>query len=162
MTLSFSTNTPLGQALHQWFDELQDQRGDRAALRRCHRPVEVLFVPAYHDLFLRLREHDDIQPERLPQIAALLAHVKQHKGRGSFAQQMATPDIGESKPPVSELRFRRLLQSSSKDELFADLRRTLALLDRKANIHSLANDVYFWGDRVRRDWAYDYFGVTVR
>jgi len=159
MSLSFSADSPHAKTLLEWFEDLRDNRGDRAALRRCHQPLEVLFVPAYHHLYQKLRQHGDLQPGRLPVVAGLLAHVKQHQGRHNLAQQMAIPEQGASKPPVSELRFRRLLQTGSDDELFADLRRMLELLEGTANIFSLANDVYFWGDKVRRSWAYDYFGA---
>jgi len=36
--------------------------------------------------------------------------------------------------------------------------RILRLLRGEADIHSLAESTYFWGDEVRKRWAFDYFG----
>ena len=68
--------------------------------------------------------------------------------------------MAESKggtPLVSELRFRRLLQERDIDRLYASLIRVLRMLNRKANPLRLAQDVYYWNDRTRKEWAYAYF-----
>jgi len=167
MALQFCADTEPGKILYRWlaqFDEdekgKQSKKGDRAALRRCHEPLEALFVPAYHDLYHDLLRQDDyVDRIKLPAIAALAAHVKQVRGEKKFAQQMATPKVqGGTTPQVSELRFRRLLQCEIVDELFPALRRVVQLLDGSVNLYSLANSIYWWGDRQRREWAYAYYG----
>ncbi len=60
------------------------------------------------------------------------------------------------RPAFSELRFRRLLDSPSIDEVFIGLRRALPLVAYQANVLELANDVLFWGDGVKKRWAYTY------
>ena len=158
----FDPNSPTGQTLRGWWEGLEKDKGGRAALRRCDETVEVLFVPAYHGLYLELRKQldkpDELDRARLPAVAGLLAHVRQTVDSQDLPKQMATPRKGASGPPLSELRFRRLLQCRNRDELFPVLRRAVHLLDDRVNIYSLAASVYFWGDKVRKNWAYAYYG----
>ncbi len=81
------------------------------------------------------------------------------RGDKPFAQQMAAPKLdGGTAPQLSELRFRRLLQYERINDLFPALRRVVYLLGGNINLYSLANSVYFWGDRQRQEWAYAYYG----
>ncbi len=157
----FREGTENGKILHRWWSELQapENRGRRAELRRCRAPFDALFAPAYHDLHRRLGQRGDPDTVTLPAIAALAAHVQHMRGDKRFAQQMAaSKSEGGTSPRLSELRFRRLLQYERIDELFPALRRVVRLLDGSVNLYSLANSVYWWGDRERRQWAYDYYG----
>ncbi|WP_089941174.1 type I-E CRISPR-associated protein Cse2/CasB [Candidatus Entotheonella palauensis] len=156
----FHPNTEYGKELYSWWTELQeDNKGGRAELRRCREPVEALRVSAYHDLHRNLRQHGYTDKVKLLAIAALTAHVKQVRGDKRLAQQMAASKVeGGTTPQLSELRFRRLLQHENLDELFPALRRVVNLLNGHVNLYSLASSVYCWGDRERRQWAYDYYG----
>ena len=159
MPLQFRQDNKVRSVLHEWWAHLEDNKGDRAALRRCQEPLEALFVPAYHRLYHELRQHDGSSDLRLPAIAALLAHVKSEVTDKEFASQMATPKLtGGETPRLSELRFRRLLQCQTVNELFPALRRVVYVLDGSVNLYSLADSVYWWGEKVRRDWAYAYYG----
>jgi CRISPR system Cascade subunit CasB len=154
----FRHDTEPGKMLHAWWAGLEKNKGDRAHLRRCQEPIEALFVPAYHDLYRDLRPHGHANNFKLPAVAALAAHVRQVRGDKPFAHQMAAPKAeGNTAPQLSELRFRRLLQCETLDELFPALRRVVHLLDGNVNLYSLANSVYYWGDRERRQWAYAYY-----
>lgn len=157
--LEFSPDNAAGQQLAQWHRALADNRGDRAALRRCGSLVEVAFVPAFHQLSRALRAVADapVNPDRLLAVAGLVAIVKQPISN-PLPRQMAMPTSGDS-PPVSELRFRRLLQCQNQQDLFHSLRRILHLLDDQANLCDLANKVYGWSERTRKQWAYDYYGA---
>ena len=62
-------------------------------------------------------------------------------------------------PIVSELRFRRLIQRDRAD-LYISMIRVLRMLGNKGNLHDLAKSVYFWGDGVKRRWAFEYFPNT--
>lgn len=161
MSLQFD-KAPAREVLHEWWTGLENDKGDRAALRRCREPLEALFIPAYHRLYLelcnKLDKTDRPDRNKLPEVAALLAHVRSPVIEKSFAAQMATPRQGGSEPRLSELRFRRLLQYPTREELFPALRRVVRLLDGNVNPYSLANDLYWWGDRVKREWAYQYYG----
>lgn len=157
MTISFDSNKPLGEALQRWWIELQERNGDRAELRRAETVTDVILLPAFQRACLRFKpffQHEENWESRLAAILGLLAHVRQVNLEQSLALQMA------GKPPVvSELRFRRLLQRDRAD-LYVSMIRVLRMLGNKANIHDLAESVYFWGDNVRRRWAFDYFPNT--
>jgi len=160
MSLQFRPDTEAGKVLRTWWEGLEDNKGGRAELRRCYKTSEVLFVPAYHELFIKLRQHGSLSRECLPAVAGLLAHVKTFAAGKNLAQQMVSPKAGGSQPSLSEIRFRRLLQCQSQEELFPELRRALYLLDGAVNIYSLAKSVYYWKDeKTRQDWAYAYYGA---
>lgn len=156
-SLTFAHDSPEGQALFQWWSDLQDQRGNRALLRRCGRLVEVVFVPTYHHLRLSLLPFGATGYTGLAVVAGVLSHVRQHAGDHRFAEQMAGAGKEGEDAPVSGLRFRRLLQRRNHDELFPALIRTVRLMDGTAHIYSLANAIYWWNDRVRKEWAFDYY-----
>ncbi len=157
--LEFSPDNAAGQQLAQWHRALADNRGDRAALRRCGSLVEVAFVPAFHQLSRALRVAVDapVNPDRLLAVAGLVAIVKQPIA-SPLPRQMAAPTVGKNQP-VSELRFRRLLQCQTQEDLFNALRRVLHLLDDQANLCDLANSVYGWNERTRKQWAYSYYSA---
>lgn len=151
--LQFFQNSPATRTLQAWWKDLENNTGDRAALRRCNKPLDVAFIPAFHEL---CRELNPRQPDRLLPVAGLVARLKGDVA-GELPKHMATAKSGGG-PRVSELRFRRLLQCQSGDELFTDLRRLLDLLDNKTNLASLADAAYWWSDRIRKHWAYAYYG----
>jgi CRISPR system Cascade subunit CasB len=74
----------------------------------------------------------------------------------TLAEQMATGKTDGS-ARVSGLRFRRLLKVKEADGLFSALGRVVALLGGAVNLQSLANSVYFWNDRTRKQWAFEYY-----
>lgn len=155
--ISFAIASPYGQALRQWWESLADDREARAQLRRAPDLTAVTLTPGFQRFFRRMASRGfPSQPgvnqqERLAAIAAVLAHLH-HADSRRLPETMMGPD----KPKVSELRFRRLLESPSIDDLFVGLRRTLPLVDHCADPNLLANDIWFWGDKVRKEWAYAY------
>lgn len=157
--ISLRPEAALGGALLRWWQGLEEDRGARAELRRAHDLTAVALTGSYQR-FYRLMvkagwpEHEQEgrrESERLAAIAGLLAHVKVQVDK-PLAQTMSE---GE-KPAVSELRFRRLLESPTTDDLFVGLRRALPLMGQTANIFDLADSVLFWGDVVKKRWAYNY------
>ena len=158
--ISFRPESALGMALLRWWEGLDKNRGSRAELRRAHDLTAIALTGAYQHLYRTLlafgwpeedKPENNGRNERLAAIAGLLAHVKT-QGERSLPVIMSE---GE-RPPLSELRFRRLLESSSLDEVFIGLRRALPLVAYQANVPELANDVLFWGDSVKKRWAYTY------
>ena len=97
------------------------------------------------------RYHND----RLAAVVGLLAHVKQNDQR-ALAKGMSLREEGGDRPCVSELRFRRLLESPDLDALFIGLRRVLPLMNHGVNVLALANDLVYWGDAIKKRWAYEY------
>lgn len=140
-----------------WWRDLENRRGERAELRRAHSLNEVIFTAAFQRLWQRLRGTNWHSADGVALVAGVLAHVRVHDPKEHFAAQLARPHHGD-KPRYSGLRFRRLLQYRERTELLEPLVRALGLIDRHANIVNLADSLYWWGDRVRRDWAFDYYG----
>lgn len=159
-TISFRPETALGQALLRWWQGLDNHRGSRADLRRAHDLTAIVLSGAYQHLYRTLltfgwpeenKPENNWRNERLAAIAGLLAQVRKPDDR---SLPVALSE-GE-RPPFSELRFRRLLDSPSIDEVFTGLRRALPLVAYQANVLELANDLLFWGDDVKKRWAYTY------
>jgi len=157
MTVTFDANKPLGEALQRWWDDLQECNGDRAELRRAETVTDIILLPAFQRTCLRFQpffQHEENWEYRLAAVLGLLAHVRHANPGEALAIQMS------GRPPVvSELRFRRLIQRERSD-LFVSMIRVLRMMGNKANLHDLANSIYFWGDKVKRRWAFDYFPNT--
>src|SRR5699024_10249082 len=99
---------------------------------------------------------------RVAAIAGLLTHTKSHvplqeQYQHTIATQMAQAKKNSRGPCVSDLRFRRLLQETDIETLYPMLRRTLSPTGNAVDSHALAADMWFWGDKRRRQWAYDYY-----
>jgi len=153
---------------HQWLD---DNRGDRARLRRAESPEDILLTDAFFHFLEKMPESGPWRNMMLASasVAGALSHVKVHKENSTFAKQLATPMEGKSKAPMSELRFQQLQKSRTIDDFFRRILRAIRLLDGNANILSLANDIMHWhrefessidrnpNKRLAVRWATDYF-----
>lgn len=161
MSLRFTTDSRLGGALFEWWKALDEDRVSRAILRRAPSVTAVALTPPYQRLYRRLcrsgwpRDSAPQLRDRLSAAVGLLAHVNVND-QCAFAESMSTKRDEADRPPVSEMRFRRLLESPDLDALFSGIRRVLPLMERRVNVLALANDVIQWGDSVRKRWAYDY------
>ena len=127
-----------------WHRDLS--RGERAELRRAAPAEDVAFSPAFARLLNAL---PGVDWRRLAVVASLLARVSDHDGRRSVAAACGGV--------VREGRMRRLVETTVRDELPAQLGSILRLLGGSANVADLAAGVYYWGDQVRRQWAMDYY-----
>jgi len=154
---SFSDNPELQKLLLDWWQGLDQARGDRAELRRATTPAAVAFSPVFHRLLHSLQRIGRPSAASLAVVAGVLSHIKEQDGSGAFAAQMASPKAGSDKARVSGLRFRRLLKIADREELYQPLIRTARLLDGRVNLISLADGIYFWGENVRKQWAYNYY-----
>lgn len=167
MSMKFAPDSPLGKELAEWWLKLKDDTASRAELRRCDSVTEVVMTPAFQRLCQRLSHHfknDNNWQDRLAAIVGLASHLGYEKADSvlasgekrveKLAEQMAQPS-GE-RPVVSELRFRRLLQRE-RDDLYAPMIRILRMLKGDANLYGLAESVFFWGDGIKKRWAYAYF-----
>lgn len=148
----FDPDDESGKVLFEWWKGLEDNRGDRAQLRRARNPAEVVFVPMYHRLYHQLRLADR---EALACVAGLCAHVKASDVAKTIAERMA--DGSNDKAKVSGLRFRRLLKIDDRDEFYNAMRRIIQLLESVVNIYSLAQTVYWWNQRTKKQLAYEYY-----
>lgn len=168
-SISFAITSALGKTVRKWWEAVNDEdqsedkrlilvsRGERAELRRAADITAVTLTPAFQRFFRLLVKHGfpeqsaPWQQDRLAVIAGILAHV-----RGAVDKRMPEAMKGDDGPRVSELRFRRLLESPSMDELYIGLRRVLPLIEKKADPNRLAEDIWHWGNRVKKEWAYAY------
>jgi len=160
------------KALLQWHRWLDDNRGDRARLRRAIVPEDILLTDAFFHFLKQMPESSKHWRKNLLAsacVAGALAHVKRHQEGKCFATQLATPLEGKTKAPMSELRFQQLQKSKTLDDFYRRLLRAVQLLDSRVNILSLANDILHWHreftrtidrhpqNRLAVRWANDYF-----
>ena len=162
--------------LLEWWHWLDDNRGDRARLRRVDSPDDVLLTEAFSH-FLNEMPEKWSEAKQLPAsalVAAIVAQVKEHNGGSSFAAQLATPKDGGDKPRMSELRFRQLQKSQDPTEFFRRLLRAVRILDCNVNVLSLANDALHWMHEYQKGidrnpqarlafcWANDYYRTLLK
>jgi CRISPR system Cascade subunit CasB len=157
-------------ALLSWWKELDNAGVDRAALRRCNNPLEVKITPAFHRLKRRLEPFRSMSPDhvdRLAIVAGVLSYVQENKLNGyernverAFAVQMTRPPQKwgrRDKACVSGMRFRNLLKIEDPDKLYPTIIRLIRLLGGSVDIASLANGIYWWNERTKKEWAYAYY-----
>ena len=148
------------QLLLEWWKNLENNKGERAVLRRAKNPTEVIFSPMYHQLLGALQQAGyNVRREALATVCGLAAYVKDTGGE-PIAKQMATPKQGSSRVCVSGLRFRRLLAVKEREELYPLMIRIIRLLDKKVNLRSLAQSVYWWNETTKKQWAFDYYSTA--
>lgn len=141
-----------------WWRRNKEERATMAKLRRTRAPVEALAV----DGFIGLHRTLGAKPEnvaRHAQLARILAHVRDDS---PVPLSRALAGDGGDRAPLSEARLRRLLQIERKDadELARALVRLVRLLKGRANVRDLTTAMLFWGDGVKTEWAYAYFGAA--
>ena len=157
--LKFDNGSPEVKTFAAWWQALNENRGDRAELRRCATLTEVAFLPAYHRLRLALGSYGPVNADALAIAAGLAARVKNNIAGNTVAEQMATGKADGS-AKVSGLRFRRLLKIKESDELFSAMSRILALLGGEVNLQNLVRSVYYWNDATRKQWAFEYYSKS--
>lgn len=166
MKVEFSADNAFGNALGKWLKQLSDNHGDRASIRRCDRAEQVAFQPAFVRFYASelgsLVGDQRGGAMRMAAICGLASHLRFDDPKDALrpqqplARQMASPKQVGGGPRISELRFRRLLQYE-RGELYRALLRVIRALDGRVNACDLADSVYYWGDSVRKRWAFDYF-----
>ncbi len=157
------------ELLSEWRDGLEENKGDRAALRRASSLAEVMFVPSFHILINKLRNENYAIPDKtLPKLAAIagLAARLKKDVQGTLGEQLGTPNASE-KPLLSELRMRRILACDDLEELYTLLRRALSIIDDAASLSDLALTVWHWMPLdekrpfdYRRRLAFDYYAAA--
>ncbi|WP_061250254.1 type I-E CRISPR-associated protein Cse2/CasB [Leptospira alstonii] len=144
-----------------WWNDLNLQTGDRAALRKCSNALDTLRIPYTHRLISALRRVGfDFFPDKIGAIAGLLSHI-QEDNPISFAGNMAQKE-GE-RPVVNEIRFRRILEYSdilSEELFYQNMIRIVKNLKKKANLLDLSLSLYYWNQKTKKDWAYAYYGTS--
>lgn len=136
-------------------------RQSRAQLRRAAGVTSALCLSATHDLNRRLIDagHDLRRrrdgPDRLALIAVALAHITDHR------PESAARRFGSGDPTtLSGIRFDALIRAKEPGQLLRPLVRSLRAVGGTANVAKLATDLYWWNDKVRTDWCFDYHGAA--
>jgi CRISPR type I-E-associated protein CasB/Cse2 len=163
-----------------WWKDLNDARkprhlrnrpgspfdsGDSAELRRCKTLDEiVLNSQAFHTLRKRLVgtvwEHAEIL--RLAVVAGVLSHVRLD-AKVSLPQALGnkTKSDQASKEAV-RLRFQRLIQHRTHDDVFRPMVRMLDYLEKEGvSVLSLAKELYCWNDETRKRWAIKFYETVL-
>ncbi|WFN33434.1 type I-E CRISPR-associated protein Cse2/CasB [Methanogenium sp. S4BF] len=155
--LKFSKGSEEEQILRKWWSDLDRSRGDRAMLRRCRAPAEVVMVPAYHRLRLSLKDNWHVNDQQLAVVAGVVSHLDSDENSGTCAEQMARSKEKGGPSKVSGLRFRRLLKVNTPDEEYMALVRMVHLMGRTANLRDLAGSAYQWNEYTKKNWAISYY-----
>ncbi|WGF90211.1 type I-E CRISPR-associated protein Cse2/CasB [Marinivivus vitaminiproducens] len=169
-----------GAAALAWWQGLQPgevsgegkrRPGDSAALARLRRagtPAEALAEEATLALFTRLgfgSDEGDRRLMRVATVAAVLAHVREHRVMNDRRRNTAIGMIGRTSLEDADsailkpLRFKRLLAARTDEDLMRVMRRLVLLAERKTNVADLATSILYWGERVRVRWAFDYYAA---
>ena len=143
--------------IFEWWQNLKKRKGDRADLRHAKTLDEVFFVPAYHMLYSKLHTTEWRTRQAIALIAGILARIDSNEIETSFAAQMASPGKSGRGAQVSGLRFRRLLQNKSREDIYGSLIRIIHLMGKRANVKDLSECLYWWNERTRREWAFKYY-----
>ena len=167
---------PTGSAMIclDWWDNLTGATDTKsrdsaqvAQLRRAKTVLEASLCPAYHHLIRRMPwldvevYADRMRLERLAVVASVLSHVRHHLSDHPVSKLMGRPPAGKTTSLVSELRFRRLMQVRTNDDLIPALRRTVDLLDKRVDVADLSNLIIWWGSPEKmKDIAFGYYSVA--
>lgn len=170
---------PQTTAARDWWRDLDTR--DRAAKARLKRADldGAMIDEATLRLFIRLRRSTSRDLSRVAALATVLAAVRSDDiERGKFARQIgfakmpADPQKPEAdnKPVLSVLRFKRLMSAANDPDptphdladLARQFRRTVALLDGKANVEDIKRVMLGWHrPETRRAFAFDYFAAGI-
>ena len=94
-------------------------------------------------------------PARLALIAVALAHITDDRTE-STAKRFGSGDP----KALSGIRFDALIRAKEPGQLLRPLVRSLQVIGSTANVAKLATDLYWWNDKVRTDWCFDYHGAA--
>lgn len=173
----------------QWWHGLQDEEdnktgpfrmlnhGDRARLRRCVAPDDVLLLSPLHRLkqALDLPDNPVVELSALALVAGVLSHVSEHTPDRKWDLARALGSKNEKdRVFMSELRFRQLQTCRDEAAFFRQARRAIDLLGGRAHVGRLANDLLQWvqefrypdpglspSNRLKLRWATNYYQLAL-
>ncbi len=142
----------------EWWQRNEDNRALMAKLRRARSPVEALAIDGFIGLH-RLLGANRARIGREANLARVLAYVRENSA--VRLPRALAGDAGGQRL-LSEPRLRRLLQIEwcDADDLARSLVRLVRNLKGRANVRDLTTAMLFWGDDVKTEWAYTYFGAA--
>lgn len=155
-------------AIEKWWDKNREDKAAMAKLRRCHKPLDVMFIPAGISFVWRAGLLGGKFELYAAALAAVLAHVKENiqSEDGKPARAIGykippdSPQRETEQPLWPNPRFRRLMQIDGPEELMTYMVRLVRHLDGQVNIKDLSNSMLRWNDNTKRRWADDYYIPT--
>jgi CRISPR system Cascade subunit CasB len=132
--------------------QFKNDRGAMADLRRALTPAQR------HRAWPLLARVNGIGDPRIELIAGLFAYHPDESNGGNLGSTCRELQ-GENNS--FDARFRRLL-GCDREEIYARLRSVILAAKAKGvdvNYEQLLVDLYYWGDRVKADWARQYWSV---
>ncbi len=157
----------IGEVVVEWHRRFLSHDGGtarsvRARLKRCSSPVEAFAVEETHELNALLIKANSQNPTvgQLALLATTFARLRSINGE-RLASAFGTKSVKDGPRRLSEIRFQSLIRVKSRRELIAPLRRSMAVLgpDLSCNGWKLAEDLFYWNDKVRCNWCFQYFGA---
>lgn len=144
------------RAARRTYDALSPS--DRAVLRRCREADEVAMEGAFWRV---VRTAPESARGRLAEVVACFPAADQLKRVNGFSPgghfRRALLGGRRELSDAGALRFRQLVQARDRGELIHRLRRLLVFAEAPVDWGVLGLDVFYWGDRVRRKWAQDFY-----
>jgi CRISPR type I-E-associated protein CasB/Cse2 len=153
------------QRLLDWYRYLDERdRGGRAQLGRCESADGAVFIPAFHGLIERFDSTPGAlgaaEVRGLARVALCAGRVRRapnHPEVGAAHTLAAALAKGDGGAPMSELRFRRLLEGADQDDALKQLRRAIDLLGGNVSLRDVAAAAFDFNPGLRKRWAFDYF-----
>ncbi|WP_083370327.1 type I-E CRISPR-associated protein Cse2/CasB [Chromobacterium sphagni] len=150
------------------------KRADRAQLRRCETPDDVLLQSAFHRLMQELqRQQLAVRADELALAVGVAAHAQHAPGK-AFARSLGRKN-DSGRAAMSELRFRQLQTCRDEASFFRQARRAVDLLGGEVDVGKLAVDLLQWArefrqpdaalpptERLKLRWATDYYQESLR
>lgn len=137
--------------------------GDRAVLRRCRDAGEVAMEGAFWRV---VRAAPEDARARLAVVVACFPAADQLRRVDGFSAgaYFRRALLGKKREITDSnaLRFRQLVLVRDRDELVHRLRRVLVYADAPVDWGVLGRDIFYWGDRVRRRWAQDFYSNVMK
>jgi CRISPR system Cascade subunit CasB len=153
--------------IRAWWNELQNDTGARAKLRRCRTPIEALALPDTIDLLVRMGwrppEGDgyDWYGERIAAAAIVLAHVREDSTQPVARSLGKSP--GCDQPLLSASRWERLCRAEGHENIATEFTRIVQMIGGTANVADLVFAIISWDNstnhRAKQRWIYAYHGV---
>ena len=153
-----------GQIAYKWWRALNPSDGKQsgaaraalARLRRAATPVDVMLEREAMRLITMLPHRPK---NRVAILAGVLAWVRE-ADEVRVARAIGRMDLDDDQSAtVSEVRFRRLLQSQD-FELMDPMRRLVRQMKGRANVGDIADTILYWGEEAKRKWIFDYYAAT--
>ncbi|WP_319764149.1 type I-E CRISPR-associated protein Cse2/CasB [Maridesulfovibrio sp.] len=154
----------LRKVLINWHKDLQENRGERARLRREKSPLDVYISEDFRRgivniLYQENFEFNESDLGRLALPLGLISHIKILDDSAHFAMLFAKSDKGSAY--MKDVRFRKMLSIAEGDQeaLYVMMLRMIKLMGCKAGLKGLLEGGCYWNDYSRRRWAEQYYSV---